>query len=517
MRSTLLLSLALPAPVLAALALLPACLPDEKGIDRTVLTGTITIPPLLIEDVRTNSVFSAAQPLGGESKSLTWRSVVVNGRVSEWVPDPETDAIYGDADYYAFAPVADGTFTFDLSFVTTPAPPADTGADTAPADTAPADTGDTGDTAAPAPVSTIDADVIVVELIDPATYDPATGAGVLLTTTTDGSGGAFSFSYDVTAGTNYVLLLAGSVTDAPAEDVAYTLVVNGSAPTDSTILVGAYLGADPQIAEDPAGGTTAMGWVYDAATYTWNASYKIMWLRTVTAPGPDEDTGDEFEPTSTVEEGPSTVYLRAGSLTSLNASPAAGALYTTASVEASATGETTEVTTPLVLDGVFPKVVGQQVSETLPDVTVAELDLADYSLVEETLVAQELGMLSGLGYVDIVSGSSVLDPAYSGWNGTNDSDAFAFTVPESMYVRMVAGWTDAAADIDFGIWYADPEYGIIDLFSSFGDSYCLTGANPEVCESVVTLEPDVTYYLLALGYLGTDEQPYTVELEWVAP
>ncbi|MDP2304448.1 MAG: hypothetical protein Q8P18_00300 [Pseudomonadota bacterium] len=490
MRSSLLLL------SLASLGL-SGCLPDEKGIDRTVLTGTLTIPPTLVEDGRTNNSVATAQPIGAdESKSLTYRTVVVDGKVISWVPGLE--ATYGDPDYYTFTPIADGTFTFDLTFETVPGSGVDP---------------DTADTAG----ASVDADVLVVELIDPATYDATTGAGVLSSGTTDGTGGVYQLTWDVVAGTDYVLLVAGTTTDDEETPLPYSLVVSGSAPDDTTILVGAYLGADPQVAEDPAGGTTANTWVYDPVTYTWSGVYRILWLRTVIPAPPDEDTGDLFEPTSTVEEGPETVYLRAGTLTSLNASPSAGALYTTASVQSGATGEATVVSEPLVLDGVFPKVIGIQATETLPDTTLAEIDPAAYTLIADTLVAQELGMLSGLGYVDIVSGSSVLDPATSGWNGTNDSDAFAFTVPESMYVRMLAAWPDAAADIDFGIWYLDPEYGIVDLFSTFGDSYCLTGANPEVCESVVTLEPEVTYYLLALGYLGTDEQPYTVELEWVAP
>ncbi|MDP2317384.1 MAG: hypothetical protein Q8P41_31155 [Pseudomonadota bacterium] len=485
-----------------SLATLSGCIPAETGIDHTILTGTISIPPAAIEDGRNNNDVTTPQALGtDDSKSLTYRAVVVTGKVNDWTAG--IDGGYGDPDHYVFTPIADGTFTFDLSFVTSPAPTVEPDPDTA-------------DTAA-GPVQTVDADVFVVQLIDPATYDAETGAGVLAEGNTDGSGGVFSLSYDVTAATDYVLLVAGATTDDADEALPYTLVVSGSAPNDATILVGAYPGADPQVAENPAGGTTASDWTYDAATYTWSGTWRMMWLKTVTPPTVDENLEDEFEPTSSVEEGPAVVYLRAGTLSALNASPAAGALYTTVSVESGATGVETAVEAPLVLDGVFPKVIGQQVTETLPDTTLAEIDPADYTLVMDTLVAQEIGMLTGLGYVDIVSGSAVLDPAMSGWNGTNDSDAFAFTVPETMYVRMSAGWADPEADIDFGIWYADPEYGVLDLFSSFGDSYCLTGANPEVCESVVTLEPDVTYYLLALGYVGTDEQPYTVELEWVAP
>jgi hypothetical protein len=488
---TNLLALALPLA-------LTACLPDETGIDHTVLTGTLTIPPATAEDTRGNNDLAAASPLGADdSTSLTYRSVVVAGKVSSWEPQG-IGALYGDPDYYVFTPIADGTFTVTLTFATAPGSGIDA---------------DTADTAG----ATADADVFQVELIDPATYDAATGAGVLSSASTDGTGGVYSFTYDVAAGTDYALLVAGASTDDVEELLAYTLVVSGSTPDDSTILVGAYLGSDPQVAESPVGGTNATTWTYDATTYTWSGAYRMMWLRAVTPAPEDTDTGDLFEPASTVEEGPATVYLRAGTLSALNAAPAAGALYTTVSVEAGSTNAETPVDAPLVLDGVFPKVIGIQATETLPDTTLAEIVDADNTVVLETLVAQDLGMLSGLGYVDVISGSVVLDPAFEGWNGTNDSDAYAFTVPEAMSVRMTTSWPDATADVDIGIWGDVADWGRVDLFWYYGDDNCLSGDNPEVCELVVTLEPETTYYVVVLGYLGTDEQPYTVEMEWVAP
>jgi hypothetical protein len=486
---------------------LSGCIPAETGIDHTVLTGTITIPPVSVEEGRGNETIATAQGLGpDDSTALTYRSVIVSGKASAWGPNGLGEAD-GDPDYYAFSPVADGTFTIGLGFTT-----ASSGGDSAAA---------------------TDADVFLVEVIDLAQLVECadsgdTGSacvpndGLVFTGTTDGTGGAFTTDVPVTAGGHYVLHVVGLTTDDEAAELPYTLTLSGSAPGDSTILVGAYAGADPAVGEHPLGGTTGAGWTYDPATYTWTGTYTIMWIKGVTPAPEDTDTDDLLVEPPTVQDAgvegfPTKVNLRGGTLSTLDASPAAGALYATASIEADVTGSDVAVADPIVLDGVFPKVVGVEVAETLPDTTLAEIDLADYSLVADTLVAQDVGMLSGLGYVDIVSGTSVLDPSTSGWNGGNDSDAYAFTVPTSMYVRMSGSWPDSAADLDFGIWYADPDDGLIDLFSSWGDSYCLTGANPELCESVVTLEPDTTYYLVALGYLGTDEQPYSVELEWVAP
>lgn len=492
------------------LLLLVSCFGDETGIDHTVLTGTITIPPVTADDGRTNNDLATAQPLGpDESVSLTYRSVVVSGTVNDWTPG--LGGTYGDPDHYAFSPAADGTMAFTLSFTTAQVADGDTGA-------------------------TVDADVFDVQLIDPSaivecadgggdTADTGadTGApcvandGVLWSSSSAGSGGVFSFAPELTAGTTYVLLVAGASTDDAEEQLAYTLLVGGSTPGDSTVLVGAYAGSDPLVGEDPLGGTTATGWVYDAATYTWSGTWQVMWIRKVTPAPPDEDTGDVYEPSPTVEEGAERAYIRAGTLNSLNAGPAAGALYTTTSIEVAVTGTTAEVADGLVLDGVAPKVIGIQVAETLPDETVADVSLADTTLDPTTLVAQEIGMLSGLGYVDIITGSSTFDPTFEGWGAGNDSDAFAFTVPESMYVRMKASWPDSTADIDLGIFYEDADYGYIDLFGSFGESYCMTGDDPEICTSVVTLEPEISYWVIPLAYAGTDEQAYTIELEWISP
>ena len=486
--------------------LLTACLPAETGIDRTVLTGTLVIPPVLVSDGRTNDQVATAQGLGpDQGVGLTYRSVVIDGAVSDW-PSGFGNA-EGDVDNYAFAPAADGTFTFTLTFAT----------ETLPVDTGSGDSGsgDTADTAAE-PEVTLDADVIALALVDPATYDAETGAGVLWSGSSDGTAGVFTAEYEVTGGTTYVLQVLPSASDAPSEELPYTLVVSGSTPTDTTVLVGAYPSADPAVVENPLGGTNAVDWAYDPASYTWTGTFRMMWFRSVEAVA-DEDTGDLFEPSPIVKEGPASVFVRAGTLSSLNAGLAAGALYTSASVEVAIDNTEKAVPDALVLDGVAPKVIGVQIAEVLPDTTVANVDEATTVLDSATLVAQDAGMLTGLGYVDIFTGSSVLDPARVGWGGGNDSDAFAFTVPESMRVRMSVAWPDKTADIDIGIFYADPDYGVIDLFGSFGDSYCMTGDNPEVCESVVTLEPEVTYYVVPLGYSGTDEQPYTIELEWLTP
>ncbi len=465
---------------------LVACDVPEKGIDHTVLSGTVTIPPVSVTEIdsRTAPNDVTPQPLGEDgSSSLTYRSLLLTGSTSSWTPDvggpgTDDDEIYGDADLYAFTPVADGTFTATFTF----------------------DAGGAGDTGG-------DAVVYDVYIIDAASLDLV---GSLGSASTDGSAGTVTVSADVAGGSDYVLVIGGVSNAAGDVEVPYSVVLSGSAPAENTVLVGAYLEGDPAVASNPVGGGTVTGWTYDEATWTWSGSYELLFMRSVEMV--DTDTADTAPATVNVDEaldGP--LYLMAGTLTNLNGTPSAGSLYSTTSIQAEVTNEATAVSENIVLDGLFPKVIGVVSTETLPDTTFAELD-ADSVLVLDTLVAQDLGMLSGLGYVDTIDGTSALTGT-SGW-ATNDSDAYSFTVPESMNVRMTASWDNVADDIDFGIWGNYDPYGTIDYFSSFGDSYCLTGSDPEYCETVVTLEPDVTYYLLALGYAGAEDEPYHIELEW---
>lgn len=529
------------------LLLAAACARPETGIDNSVLTGTATIPPATVEGSERFSINAAnAQPVGPEdSTGLTYRAVFVTGVTDSFRPNRLEGETVGDPDWYAFSPVADGTWDVHLVLEGAanaggPRPPADTGdtgvdtgtdtatdtgtdtaVDTATdtgADTGADTGGDTADTGEPGDTAPSYTDEIVlsVEIYDAATYDPEADNAPIASATTDGSGGDLVLSVPVTAGGDYLVVVGGAY-GPEGEEVAYTLILPGSTPPDDLVLVGAYAGTDPLVAEAPLGGTTVSGWTLDAATWTWSAPWEILGIRSMSAPPVDENTEDTAEPEydPAVTEGADTVYVRAGTLSSLNATPSAGSLYSTQSVEVKPTGAATTVDEPLVLDAVAPKVIGVEAVEEQPDTTTAELD-ADLILIEETLAAQDLGMLSGLGYVDLVDGITEFDPAVSGWTG-NDGDAFSFMVPETMYVKMTASWEDGAADIDFGIWGFYEGYGFIDWFSSFGDTYCLTGANPEVCETVVPFEPETTYYLVALGYLGTDDEPYHIELEWLAP
>ncbi len=526
-------------PTLLFLSLLVACPFPETGIDDSVLVGTVRIPAASVEEVDTrgssNNTVATAQPVGPDnSTGLTWRVTRVTGTAKSFEPSG-IGARFGDPDHYAFRPVADGAFTIGLTFGDTaarrsPPPPPDTGtpADSATdtgsdsgtdtssdtsGDTSGGDTGVvTGDTGGM--VTYADPVVFAIEVYDAASYDPETGAGLVYAGTTDGSGGAFSTTVELSSGTDYVVVVGGLVAATPDAQVSYTLELSGNAPSGAPILVGAYAGSDASVAEPPLGGATVTDWTYDPADGSWSGSYRIEGIRGVVVPPLDSGADPDLLPSPVVTEGAEVVYLRAATLPSLNASPAAGALYTTTSVEVAPTGGELEVAEAIVLDGVFPKVIGLTVTEEPSEGVVAE----DGTLDMTTLVAQEIGVASGLGYVDVFDGTVEFAVGVEGWEG-NDADFYAFTVTEPLLARMTVAWSTATYDIDAGIFgdttgYGD--YGVIDWFQ-FGDASCMTGDDPEVCTLEVALDPALTYYVGVLGYAGEGSEAYHLELEWVAP
>lgn len=552
---------------------LAGCQAPESGLDKSVIQGTVVIPPGAYTEEENRQVDndSAGSAFGvgpDGATSLSYRAVVATGTTSSFSPSAPGEE-YGDADWYAFSPVADGSFSIRFTLpggaggpsaaatstttgtstdttttdggtdsgTTTTGGGTDTtttGGGTDTTTTGGTDSGTTsggtdsgttsggtdsgttgGTTSGTDTTAYVDAIVYRIRVYDAAAYDGA-GGGLLAEGTTDGAAGAWTGSFDVAGGGDYLVEIGGVQNETSQDPVAYQVVYSGSAPGVDAVKVGAYLEGDPAVASNPVGGASATLWQWDDTTLTWTGFYSITYLRSVVNA---VDTGGDTAPNTTppdIDEALTSVFLTAGTLQSLNKSPSAGSLYSSASLEVAVPGQRLILPPDqvLVLDAVFPKVIGRTITETEPDTTFAALD-ANSILVLDTLVAEDIGMLTGLGYVDVLEGNSDVSSGGVGWE-FNDSDAFAFTVPEPMYVSMVASWPDTAADIDFGIFGDYPDYGYIDFFGSFSaSSYCMTGADPEVCTLVVPLEPGVTYYILALGYSGSDIQPYHIELEWI--
>ena len=158
-----------------------------------------------------------------------------------------------------------------------------------------------------------------------------------------------------------------------------------------------------------------------------------------------------------------------------------------------------------------------QIDEALPDRTVAPMEPSSSILLHDSLVSQQVGVLSAVGLVDTVNGGCAFATGTTGWEGGNDSDAYTFAVPARARLALTGDWDDESADLDFGVWALDEAAGWVDIFSQYGPDTCLASDKPSLCESSVALEPDTEYQLIVLGYLGEGVEPYEISLEWLAP
>lgn len=474
--------LLLALPVL--LSLLVGCQGPETGLDKSIVTGVITIPPVAVAEIEDAADADNDDPLAPQyvgadgSAALSYRAVIVDGTVGEFGSLPQGGGPR-EPDAYGFSPLIDGDFTFWLQYETD--------------------------------ASTEGRDYTETVVLHVEVYDLDAGGVSVFSEPTDGSGGAWSGTVPVTGGVEYAVMVWGEYGEV-VETAPYTLIISGSTPGPESILVGAYLEGDPAVASAPVGGTTVPEWAFDEDTWTWGGAYEALFMRSVVNAEQTSDDPGAALANPTIDEAVSKVYMMAGTLSSLNKSPSAGSLYTTASVEVTLNGESVQVPEPLVLDGIFPKVPGVQVAETLPDTTFAELD-GNYNLVLDTLVAQEGGALTGPGFVDSVDGTMSLTGG-DGWE-VNDSDAYQFTVTEAGYASITAAFDDpsATADLDF-MFYGDDGSGTYIDYMYFD---CASVVNPELGTLYIPTAPDMTYYLLALGYSGSGDIPYHIEIEWTAP
>lgn len=263
------------------------------------------------------------------------------------------------------------------------------------------------------------------------------------------------------------------------------------------VLIGAYAKSDPLVAENPLGGTTVTDWKYRPDDDTWLGNWRMLFIRTVVTT--DEDTGDDVPAVTVATEGAEKVYIRGGTMATLNSAPIAGDLYSTASLGLTFEGDEITVEQPVVLDGVAPRVIGYEWQEDAEDTSVVAYDGIDLDLVNT--VAQDLGDVSPVGFLDILEGSLAFD--------LGDGDVYSFTVPADASVALSAAFDDpGGTDLDFYV------YGPDGADMTVGD--CLTENNPEVCNEGPFAAGE-TYYFEVVGYAGSGDIGYTVDFAWIAP
>lgn len=452
---------------LTLLALIAACGRYETGIDRSVLRGTVTLAPESLSEgeaaLGANDETALAMDLG----YITYRPYIVSGSCLEF--DNFSGSPSGDLDWYVFSPQTDGLLPITLDYDS-----------------------DEG----------IFFSVVVYDLdaVD-ADGNPTAIAGGL---TTDAFG-AYYVEADVVAGGNYGVLVGGTrnPNEAPPD---YTLTLWAFDPNGVDFLVGAYAEEDPFARTNPLGGTSLSTFTWDEASMSWTGEYEVLFIRSLVTSYTDPET--EEGRTDVVDEAIPSVWMHAGSYSSLNSAILAGNSYATTAVQVTLSTDDAEQDIhegiALVIDETQPIQIGWEFSETEPN--DVELDGTNYVLIGDVAGANVTPTASGLGYVDIISGAVTYATDDPEWAG--DNDVFALPADEALNAVVTLEWDDAAADVDLLI------------FNDAGEliAYAASAALPEVAilgDFGASTAAGGMIYFQVLGWSGTaGDKNYTLSLEY---
>ena len=445
----------------------------ETGIDRTVIDGTLTIPPQVAAEseaeIGLNETLATASDLG----FLAWRVVQLSGSCLSFDRSTFDGSPTGDLDWYSFAAQGDGTISVAFDY-------AGPGADVDPEN--PPDE---------------------LTFYDVSVYDLATDT-LIAGGASAGFYGAMAFEFDVADGGSYAIRVGG--TRNQGGDDGYTLTLSGLDPNETQFLVGAYQESDPFERTDPVGGTSVSELTYDDASMTWAGEFEVMAVRTHST-----TISDSGVRTDEVNEALATVYLMGGDLSSLNSSILAGNMYSSTMGSIALSTDDAEIDlhtgASVVVDSIQPIQYGWNLVETEPN--DVEVDATNYVLVGDPSAANVADVASGLGFVDIITANLTYVTDEPGWD--TDNDVFKITTAADLSGTVTLSWADPAYDLDMLIF--DSTGALI--------AYAANVDYPEVATLAdfgAVLYAGETYYIQVLGYGGAaGEMPYTVSLEWSSP
>jgi len=458
---------------LPLILILSACLAPEGGIDRSVVRGVVRVDPAVVDETAgLNDRPQYAQRL----RDLEYGADAVVGGISDWGYDAENDEITGDIDWYFVASALD----------------ADPGRILLRFATLPADS------------------VFRVEILEQTPeglFDPLVVEDV---TATGEEPFEVEMEWTMVAEQNYAVVLSGL---SGSGEAGYELGFLGVHPDTRHVSVGAYRSADPS-SRKPVGGA-AVGPFTLQDDWAWEATYQIDGIKAViTEPNPMVDVIspdflrlfglDEDATVTRVNENIARAYLFAGDWVSLTGALAAGTWYSSEPIRIDVPCGEMSVVDPLVLDAFAPLVIGREVDEEEPNDLAINPDFTlDLTSPED---AQDIGLLSGPGFVDIFRGHIDIG---AGEGFIHDVDVYAFQVPEDLLLYLTMDWDDDAADIDVIVYDDTGEY----------TDAAATTAKPESDGGWWLYEPELMYYLVVAGYAGTPgtSPAYELTVEQVAP
>jgi hypothetical protein len=551
---------------LTLLSLLTACTSGETGIQDSMITGTVLIPPAAYAETETVQGMNDSLDTPESMNLLSFRYLEAKGRIASFGTDADTGTIIGDVDTYTF--IAATTGDLDVHFTWTehgePEEVDTGGGDTGGADTGGGDTGgDTGSEPSGAVEEHTGGEdsTFVITILD---LGPAAGGGdttILSESTTTGGYGAWEGTLAVEPNNLYAVQIQGKSSRSGAR--GYALGVSGFDPNETTVSVGAFPKADADNKGEPLGGTTVAAFAFNEVNKTWSGEYTIWDIRGVktceegepgckgdkkslddtggddTAPADDtagddtagddtagddtagddtagddtagDDTAveeEEEDPTThtTVNEEVEKVFLHTATRPTLALDRSAGTLFATDSVRVDLTGKDRIKDVALSINEMVPLVLGWSVAEIEPN--DAEVD------GDNNIIGGEPQVItlppSGEGVVDTIVATMDLTEAEYGWAGPND--AFSFTVEEPTGLNLTMDWTGVATNLDLVLHEDNVAIAI---------GWDPADVQPETISSTewgITLQPGHTYTLVAWPWEGAPGLTnYRISLEWAAP
>jgi len=382
------------------MALLVGCVAPEQGIDRSVITGTVRIEAVHVNETGgVNNASTQAQSLAAVGVAILQVSGTLDGfafgldGTTPGSPDP---------DWYALKVEQAATVALDL--------------DLAAAEGA----------------------TVTLRLVD---LDSASGGRPPTELdTTELSAPTASWELSLEPGKRYGLVVRGQQGEGAAD---YTMRLSAGSPDDLGVLVGAFTGATMAERGALVGGG-AVGAFTLGEDLAWEGSYLLRGVREVVT-----ESNTDGSSTTTVNEAVPTVYLFAGTWPNLDTLPA-GTWYSGTPAEVRL-GSGSMAAAPLVLDTIAPLVIGLEIDEVEPNDGVVNTDAFVLDVAGAT--PQDVGELSGDGFVDIFRGA-ITFTADAGFEA-NDGDIFQFTVPHPMTAFFNLDWDLDGSDLDVVIFDAE--------------------------------------------------------------
>ena len=468
---------------------LAACVRLEPQLDNSTIQGTVEIPPTQIEETKDNANFTLANaiplgPLGFGATQILGKTTGFGMNGDEFAPTSDEDwflfnppPAFPDEgceldDYLfdtLFAPIRNG-----LQFDNPPLPKSMVSTFTL----------ELADPSATVRMDILDLDVIVGS-------GPSEGPIVFQTVDVTGSGGV---ELCLRRDGNYAIHTGGV---SGSGTVDSTLTMTGLGLEASGLKVGAWTNGDVNDRGPLLGGTDVHDFVGGEAAddWIWTGTYDIFLVRGVTT----DRTGKKEK--TTYDEEIRQVWLFAGNWASLDLPLPAGTWYSATPSEVKLNKESKSnhlddtvvySAETLVIDSIAPLVIGQEFDEQEPNdadsVTYASWDLDPADMGN----ANDLGVLSTPGEVDIVRGTTPFESPEADW--IHDHDLFRFQVPVSELLYFNLDWSDGDADFDAIIY--DSSGAAID--------WMITYDKPELGGGYAPFVAGDDYFLVILPWTGPD-------------